>query len=85
MIDPHVVHGGASSWFRIAAPENDGLSGAPEGAPLRASSSGAAASTFGAATGAGASALASDGSFMFTPALNCASGLRNFVAIQRKM
>ena len=83
MIDPHVVHGGASSWFRIAAPENDGLSGAPEDAPLRASSSGAAASPFGAATGA--SALASDGSFMFTPALNCASGLRNFVAIQRKM
>jgi hypothetical protein len=54
MIDPHVLHGGASSWLRIAANEEGrGSPGAPEGAPLRpaacdASAFGALILTFGA-------------------------------------
>ena len=87
MIDPQVVHGGASSWFCIDAPANVLADLAAAGAGvlegrLAVAMSAFAASDFASTFAAGASAA---GSFMFTPARNCASGLRNFVAIQRKM
>ena len=54
MIDPHVLHGGASSWLRIAANEDGFGSGGPdlsaeafakaEGPPLRSAGDGAAGS-----------------------------------------
>src|SRR5690242_770695 len=98
MIDPQVLHGGASSWFWIAACAKSCALGGPEGPPLRTSES--ATSPFGAAaaeapatadsvffaSGLPAGAVVAEaGSWMLTPARNCASGDRNFVAIQRKM
>src|SRR3954468_21868832 len=114
MIDPHVLHGGASSWLRIAAPENDDLAGS---ADLGAAGDSGFASvrlkpdptepdpdptepeptepeptepdpTMPDPTEPDPAADAvgvSPGSFMFTPARNWASWLRNLVAIQRKM
>jgi len=86
MIDPQVEHGGASSWFWMAAKvdpdfaakdtkEDEGVEGVEgvEGT-LAFTSSG---SCSGVVTGTS--------SRLFTPARNCASGDRNFAAIQRKM
>src|SRR5687767_9248084 len=39
MIEPQVLHGGASSWFRIAANSLVLGAGGPEGPPLRTSGS----------------------------------------------
>jgi hypothetical protein len=79
MIEPHVLQGGASVWFCIAA----------NVLALGLASAGAGVGAAGAAgaeivTLAG-SALSVGSSRMFTPARNCASGERNFVAIHRKM
>ena len=76
MIDPQVEHGGASSWFWMAANlETEGAEG-DEGAD------GTAALTSSASC-SGVETVTS--SRLFTPARNCASGERNFAAIQRKM
>src|SRR5688572_17774718 len=98
MIEPQVLHGGASSWLRIAANSEPFAFGAAAGAAFAPG-----ASTFtsvrlkpdttsevdGASTliaGLPPVASAEGGSSrMFTPTRNCASGLRNLVAIQRKM
>lgn len=76
MMLPHVEHGGASSWFCIAA--KDDVFGdviAPVGdAPA------AAATSSGSCSGVDVYS-----SRTFTPARNCASADRNFVAIHRKM
>lgn len=76
MMDPHVEHGGASSWFCIDA--NEEIFGdviAPVGeAPA------AAATSSGSCSG-----VVTTGSGTFTPTRYCASGDRNFVAIHRKM
>ena len=74
MIEPQVLHGGASSWFWMAANEED--FDVPD-------VDGAATVSFGIGTGFPPSP--STGSRMFTPAAYCASGLRNLVAIYRKM
>ena len=72
MIDPHVLHGGASSWFRIAANSEDlGF--------------GAASAFFSAGASIRLEPDSTAGSFTFTPTWNCASGDRNFVASHRKM
>ena len=78
MIDPHVLHGGASVWFCIAANEL-GFAGLASTGGATAAGAGVVTVTF----GAGASSAGS--SRMFTPARNCASGVRNLVAIHRKM
>src|SRR5688500_18997723 len=97
MIEPQVLHGGASSWFFIAA--NDDLVGLGASA---SNADGAFTSIFGASVRLKPDTTPSEpdsalspcplapwppesGSFMFTPALNCASGERNLVAIHRKM
>ena len=71
MIDPHVLHGGASVWFCIAANELGlaaGLTSAGGGAT--AAGAGVVTVTFGAGASARSSAVGS--SRMFTPARNCA-------------
>ena len=81
MIDPHVEHGGASSWFCIA--ENFdavGLTGA-EAPVLRVSASGLAIAATSSVNCSGVVASCT----LFTPARYCASGDRNFAAIHRKM
>ena len=78
MIDPHVLHGGASVWFCIAA--NALALGLASGACAgTADAAGAEIVTLAACS------VSAGSSRMFTPARNCASGERNFVAIHRKM
>jgi hypothetical protein len=84
MIEPHVVHGGASSWFCIAANGEDGTT-ARVGVTVAVTFSaaegfGTGISTAGAVTGRSAAS-----SRLLTPARYCASGDRNFDAIHRKM
>jgi hypothetical protein len=76
MIEPHVEHGGASSWFCIAA--NDDVRGEVI-APV-ADAPAAEATSSGSCSG-----VVTTSSRTLTPARNCASGERNFVAIHRKM
>jgi hypothetical protein len=77
MIDPQVEHGGASSWFWIAANvDREGLE-ADEGVE--------GAFAVAATSSASCSGVVVTSSRLFTPARNCASGDRNFAAIQRKM
>jgi hypothetical protein len=83
MIDPHVVHGGASVWFCIAANELAFGFAAAAGSGFTSAGAGAI-TTFGAA-GASAFSSATGSSRMFTPARNWASGDRNLLAIHRKM
>ncbi len=71
MIDPHMLQGGASSWFWIAA----------YGAAMGVNLSGAAGFTGSAAN----RSSARRSSLLFTPAWNCASFERNLVASHRKM
>ena len=80
MIDPQVEQGGASSWFCIAA--NDAV----ERVELTVAV-GSTAAGFGAGIAADAALLCASitSSRLLTPARNCASGDRNFDAIQRKM
>jgi hypothetical protein len=82
MIDPHVLHGGASVWFCIAANElGFGAGFASTGGADTVTFGGAGASTFAVLS----SEPATGSSRMFTPARNCASGERNLLAIHRKM
>ena len=76
MIEPQVEHGGASSWFCIAA--NDVIFGEVIAAVAEAPA--AAATSSGSCSG-----VVTTSSRTLTPARNCASADRNFVAIQRKM
>ena len=76
MIDPQVEHGGASSWFCIAA-NDDNL-----GEVIAAVGDAPAA----AATSSGnCSGVVARSSRTLTPARNWASAERNFVAIHLKM
>ena len=79
MIEPQVEHGGASSWFCIV--ENDDF--APEDAAFAEDAEGAEAVAL--TSSASCSGVVVTSSRLFTPARNCASGDRNFAAIQRKM
>ena len=83
MIDPHVLQGGASSWLRIAANSDVFLAGAAAAAAV--GTDGETGGIVAAAAGGSAAAGTAGSSRRFTPARNCASGDRNFVAIQRKM
>ena len=76
MIDPHVEHGGASSWFCIAANDDvlgDVIAAVAEAPAALATSSGSC------------SGVVTMSSRTLTPARNWASCDRNFEAIQRKM
>src|SRR5262245_29283040 len=97
MIDPHVLHGGASSWFWIAAWAKS-LAFLPTSAECEATGAAFGSGlvvTIGSVAlpapsevegpAAGCRLPASGSSFRFTPTRNCASGDRNFVAIHRKM
>ena len=71
MIDPHVEHGGASSWFCIAANDDvfgDAMTAVGEAPAAAATSSGSC------------SAVVTSSSRLLTPARNCASADRNFAA-----
>ena len=85
MMDPQVLHGGASSWFCIV--ENDDF--APEDAAFAEDAEGAegaeGAEAVALTSSASCSGVVVTSSRLFTPARNCASGDRNFAAIQRKM
>ena len=76
MIEPHVEHGGASSWFCIAA--KDDVFG--EAIAAVADAPAAAATSSGSCSG-----VVTTSSRLLTPTRNCASAERNFVAIHRKM
>ena len=73
MIEPHTLQGGASSWFCMAAAAYDG------------GGAGFAVVAAAALTDWPAEDWVSWSSRLFTPAWNCASGDRNFVASHRKM
>ncbi len=79
MIEPQVEHGGASSWFCMAAKvEPDFAAEAAENAEL------ADAEAVAFTSRASCSGVVVTSSRLFTPARNWASGDRNFAAIQRK-
>src|SRR6187549_302498 len=97
MIEPQVLHGGASSWLRIAANSDDRgfstcalsvLSAAATPAPALPSESRAptfAEAPAGEPTPASGVESSSAASLTLTPKWNWASRDRNLVAIQRKM
>jgi hypothetical protein len=76
MIEPHVEHGGASSWFCIAA--NDAVFG--DAITAVGDAPAAAATSSGSCSGVVVSS-----SRLLTPARYCASCDRNYDAIHRKM
>ena len=79
MIEPQVLQGGASSWFWIAA-----YGAAALGAGLGESPAVRLKPDTTEARSVGRSSVRFS-SLLFTPAWNCASCDRNFVASQRKM
>jgi hypothetical protein len=83
MIDPHVEHGGASSWFCMVAKAEPNF--ATEGAEDTELADAEAAEAVALTSSASCSGVVVTSSRLFTPARNWASGDRNFAAIQRKM
>ena len=83
MIEPQVVHGGASSWFWIAA--NCDASSSEQSRPVGLTFAVGVDGAFGAGTVGRLQRRSIASSRLLTPARNCASGDRNFDAIQRKM
>ena len=84
MIDPQVEHGGASSWFCMAAKVDRDFAVVEASKEDEVEFEGAFPAV--AATSSGnCSGVVVTSSRLFTPARNWASGERNFAAIQRKM
>jgi hypothetical protein len=82
MIEPHVEHGGASSWFWMAAKLDRDFAAEESKEDEGIEDDGTVPFT---SSGSCSGVVTVTSSRLFTPARNCASGERNFAAIQRKM